>query len=127
MKPRLYALIRAEEPMPGDRKLITVMIAVAVLITLLAVQRVRARHQIIDLGYQLSRATEEVRHERELRRRLDLERATLINPDRIRTLATGLGMIPVPPDRIRVIAPAKSVAAKLARNEHAPAIAKVTP
>lgn len=110
MKPRLYALIRSAEPAPGDRKLIGVMIAVAALVTALAVQRVRARHQIIDLGYQLSRATEEVRTERELRRRLDLERATLTNPERIRALATGLGMVPVPPDRIRVIAAPGQVA-----------------
>lgn len=103
MKPRLYALVRAAEPVPGDKKLIGVMVLVAALLTALAVQRVRARHQIIDLGYQLSRATEEVRGERELRRRLELERATLTNPERIRGLATGLGMIPVPPDRIRVI------------------------
>jgi len=116
MKPRLYALVRAAEPMPGDRKLIGVMIAIAVLVTALCVQRVRARHEIIDLGYQLSRATEEVRTERELRRRLELERATLINPDRIRALATGLGMVPVPADRIRVItAPGGKVARVEAR------------
>ena len=121
MKPRLYALVRAADPVPGDRKLIGVMIAVAALVTALSVQRVRARHQIIDLGYQLSRATEEVRGERELRRRLELERATLINPDRLRALAAGLGMIPVPPDRIRVITgPAATSAGKVARNEAAP-------
>jgi cell division protein FtsL len=103
MKPRLYALMHTAEPAPGDRKLIGVMILIATLITALAVQRVRARHQIIALGYQLSRATEEVKVEREQRRRLELERATLTSPERIRALATGLGMIPVPPDRIRVI------------------------
>ena len=116
MKPRLYALVRAADPIPGDRKLIGVMIAVAVLITALCVQRVRARHQIIGLGYQLSRATEEVRTERELRRRLELERATLTNPDRIRALATGLGMIAVPADRIRVI----TAPGKVARAEAMP-------
>jgi len=103
MKPRLYALVRAVEPAPGDRKLVTVMIVIAELVTALAVQRVRARHQIVTLGYKLSRATEEVRHQRELRRRLELERATLTNPERIRALATTLGMVPVPPDQIRVV------------------------
>jgi cell division protein FtsL len=103
MKPRLYALVRAVEPAPGDRKLVTVMVVIAALITALAVQRVRARHEIVRLGYQLTRATEEVRHERELRRRLELERATLTNPARLRALATELGMVPVSPDRIRVI------------------------
>lgn len=103
MKPRLYALVRAVEPAPGDRKLVTVMIVIAALVTALAVQRVRARHEIVTLGYQLSRATEEVRHQRELRRRLELERATLTSPERIRGLATSLGMVPAPPDKIRVV------------------------
>lgn len=108
MKPRMYALFHPADPVGGERKLIGVMVVVAALITALALQRVRGRHQIIDLGYRLSRATEEVRGEREQRRRLELERATLTNPDRIRTLATQLGMISVPPDRIRVItAPGK--------------------
>ncbi|MBK9035372.1 MAG: cell division protein FtsL [Myxococcales bacterium] len=104
MKPRLYALVRAVEPAPGDRKLVSAMVVIAALITALAIQRVQARHQVVQLGYQLSRVTDEVRHERELRRRLELERATLTSPERIRALATGLGMVPVPPDRIRVIA-----------------------
>ena len=103
MKPRLYALVRSVEPAPGDRKLVTMMIVIAALITALALHRVRARHQVVGLGYQLSRATDELRHEREVHRRLELERATLTNPERIRALATALGMVPVPPDRIRVI------------------------
>lgn len=109
MKPRrLYALLHAAEPAPGDRKLIGVMIVIACLVTALAVARVRARHQIIALGYQLSRANAELQVEREMRRRLDLERAALTNPTRIRDLATQLGMVPVPADRIRVItAPGK--------------------
>ncbi|MEZ4398608.1 MAG: cell division protein FtsL [Kofleriaceae bacterium] len=103
MKPRLYALVRSVEPAPGDRKLVVVMIVVAALVTALAVQRVRTRHRVVALGYRLSQATDELRRERELRRRLELERATLANPDRIRSLATELGMVPVPADRIRVI------------------------
>jgi cell division protein FtsL len=103
MKPRLYALVRAVEPAPGDRKLVLVMIVIASLITGLALQRVATRHAVVSLGYQLARATDELRRERELQRRLELERATLANPERIRRLATELGMIPVPPDRIRVV------------------------
>ena len=63
-----------------------------------------ARRGVVRRAYQLARAAEEVRPERELRRRLELERATLTSPERIRALATELGMVPVPPDRIRVIA-----------------------
>jgi cell division protein FtsL len=40
---------------------------------------------------------------REERRQLELEHATLSSPERIRRLATRLGMTPVAPDRIRVI------------------------
>jgi hypothetical protein len=39
----------------------------------------------------------------EAKRALELERATLAAPDRIRRLATQLGMSPVSPDRIRVV------------------------
>ena len=85
------------------------MIVIAALVTALAVQRVRARHEIVTLGYRLSRATEEVRHQRELRRRLELERATLTSPERIRGLATSLGMVPAPPDKIRVVTVAGGV------------------
>lgn len=104
MKPRLYALVRSVEPAPGDRKLILMMVVITALVTGLALHRVATRHEVVALGYQLTRATDELRHEREVNRRLELERATLTNPERIRGLATRLGMIAVPPDRIRVIA-----------------------
>ncbi|MBP8809661.1 MAG: cell division protein FtsL [Kofleriaceae bacterium] len=104
MKPRLYALVRAVEPATGDRKLVTAMVVIAAMVTGLALHRVSTRHQLVALGYQLTRASDELRHERELNRRLELERATLTNPERIRALASELGMISVPPDHIRVIA-----------------------
>ncbi len=112
MKPRVYHLFRRAEPAQKVRGTIAVMLLVAVLITGLGVQRVRARHEVIRIGYQLSKATEEVRRLREIHRQLELERATLTSPERIRALATALGMAPVPPDQIRVVPAGRRVAAR---------------
>ena len=77
--------------------------------------RVRAasrQHEVLRLGYQLAKRSDNVKSLKEARRRLELERATLTAPDRIRRLATELGMTPVAPDRIRVIADTVKVAAQ---------------
>jgi cell division protein FtsL len=58
---------------------------------------------VLRAGYELSRRSENVRGLRETQRRLELELAMLSSPDRIRRLATQLGMTVVTPDRIRVI------------------------
>jgi len=81
------------------------MTLVAAFGTGLAVQRVRARHEVVRLGYQLSRANEDVRALRESGRRLELERATLTNPERINTLAAAMGMAPASAEVIRVVRP----------------------
>ena len=103
MKPRFYRLFRSAEPSAPTRGTVAVLVLVTALVTGLGVQRVRARHEVIRLGYQLSKATEDVRQLREARRQLELERATLTNPERIRALAAAMGMLPVPPDQIRVV------------------------
>jgi cell division protein FtsL len=110
MKPRIYQLFRATDPVPAGRGAIALMVVIAMLITTLAVQRVRSRHELVSLGYDLSRAGEKVRELREVRRKLEVERATLASPERIRALATELGMVPVPPDQIRVVRAAGTVA-----------------
>jgi cell division protein FtsL len=79
------------------------MIVLACTLTAVALIRVGRQHEVLQLGYRLSHGTEQVRELREARRRLELERATLTAPDRIRKLATELGMTPVAPDKIRII------------------------
>lgn len=103
MKTRLYQIFRRTTPAPAGRGVIALMAVIAALCTTLAIARVRARHELVSLGYDLSRAGEKVRELREVRRKLEVERATLANPERIRALATELGMVPVPADQIRVV------------------------
>lgn len=79
------------------------MIAVACTLTAIAVVRVSRQHEVLRAGYQLKQRSELVRGLREAQRQLQLERATLTAPDRIRRLASTLGMTPVLPDHIRVL------------------------
>ena len=113
--PRLYRLFRrSAERVPRMRRAVAIMLGVSALVLALATSRVGKRHEVVRLGYQLSQSSEELRHAKELGRRLELERATLTDPSRIRTLATSLGMVPVPPDQIRIVpvnAPVASVTA----------------
>jgi len=116
MKPRVYRLFRLTSSAPRSRRTIAIMALIAVLGTALAVQRVRSRHDVVRLGYQLSRANEEVRALRETGRRLELERATLTNPERINTLSAAMGMSPASADVIRLVVP-----------DPAPAVSGVVP
>lgn len=113
---RFYHLFRLTSSAPRSRRTIAIMTLVAALGTGLAVERVRSRHEVVRLGYQLSRANEDVRAQREASRRLELERATLTNPERINTLAAAMGMQPAAADAIRVVSP-----------EPPPAVSEVTP
>jgi len=85
------------------RPVIVAMIMTAVALTSVGVIRVSRQHEVLRLGYQLSKHSDQVKRLEEVRRRLDLERATLTAPDRIRRLAGELGMTSVAPDRIRII------------------------
>jgi cell division protein FtsL len=104
LPPRLYRLLRASRAQPA-RVTIAAMVALAIVVTTLALLRVANRHEIVRLGYELSRETDRLDRLRETNRRLELERSTLVAPERIRSLATSLGMVPVPPDQIRVVTP----------------------
>ena len=102
--PRLYRLFRrSAERVPRMRRAVAIMIGISALLLGIATSRVGKRHDVVRLGYELSQSSEELRHAKELGRRLELERATLTDPSRIRNLATSLGMIPVPPDQIRIV------------------------
>jgi cell division protein FtsL len=94
---------RAGEAAPSVRTIVIALVVTASLVTAIGVVRVERHHEVLELGYRLARTSEHVREQRETRRRLELEYATSSAPDRIRRLATALGMTSVAPDRIRVV------------------------
>jgi cell division protein FtsL len=100
----VYRLFRrADGTAPSVRVVVIALVTVAVLVTAIGVIRVARKHEVLRLGFELSRASEQVGRMHEANRQLELELATLAAPDRIRRLATQLGMTPVSPDRIRVV------------------------
>lgn len=100
----VYRIFRkADGQAPSVRSIVVALVVVATLVAAVAVVRVSRRHEVLRLGYELARRSEQVHQLREGRRQLMLEHATLSAPERIRRLATRLGMKQVSPDRIRVI------------------------
>ena len=100
----LYRIFqRADGEAPSLRIVVISFVIAAMLLTAIGVVRVAQQHEVLRLGFALSRTSEQVGRMREARRALELELATLRAPDRIRRLATQLGMAPVAPDRIRVV------------------------
>jgi cell division protein FtsL len=87
------------------RTIIIALVSLAVALTTVGIVRVTHQHEVLRLGFDLSRKSDQVRQLREARRQLELEHSTLTSPDRIRHLATQLGMQPVAPDRIRIAHP----------------------
>ena len=85
------------------RPVIVAMVLVALALAIVGAIRVSNRHDVLRFGYDLSRRAEQVRALRETKARLELEHAMLAAPDRIRKLATQLGMTTVAPDRVRVV------------------------
>ena len=106
----LYRMFKRADGAAPVAMIVVAMVALAVGLTTVGVIRVSRQHEVLQLGYQLSRGSDQVHKLREARRRLELERATLSAPDRIRRLAGQLGMTPVAPDRIRIIEVHKPVA-----------------
>ena len=106
--PAVYRIFKRSAGQAAPVRVVVVALVIAALaLTGIGVIRVTRQHEVLRLGLRLSRASEHVRKLREVRRQLELEHATLTAPDRIRRLATQLGMAPVPPDRIRVVGPRK--------------------
>jgi cell division protein FtsL len=99
---RLFA--RPGGPAAPVRAIAATLVALACLAVALGVLRVEREHEVLSLGYRIARASAHRDELREIRRRLELERAALTAPDRIRRLATSLGMTTVLPDKIRVVA-----------------------
>jgi cell division protein FtsL len=106
---------RADGEAPSVRAVVVALVLAAALLTAIGVLRVARQHEVLRLGFELSRRSEQLGRLTEARRGLELELATLASPDRIRRLATQLGMTPVSPDRIRVVHPhLRSAAASVA-------------
>jgi cell division protein FtsL len=110
----MYRIFKRAEGAASVRSVVIAMVMAASLLTAIGVIRVSRQHEVLQLGLQLSREAEHVRRLEEVRRRLELEHATLTAPDRIQRLATALGMTQVPPDRIRIVdaPPHKKVASQ---------------
>jgi len=105
---------RADGEAPSVRAVVVALVIAAALLTTAGLVRVARQHEVLRLGFQLSRRADQLGRLQEARRQLELERAMLASPDRIRRLATQLGMTPVSPDRIRVIAPPPASAPRAA-------------
>lgn len=101
--PVLYRLFRHHGEAASVRPVVIALVIAAICLVTAGVIRVKRQHEVLSLGYQLSKNSEEVRRLRETKRQLELEHATLSSPDRIRRLATQLGMTTVAPDKIRVV------------------------
>jgi len=100
----LYRIFqRADGEAPSVRSVVIALIVVAALVTAIGVLRVTRQHEVLRLGFRLSRASELVSRLHETEHQLQLELATLAAPERIRRLAVQLGMTPISPDRIRVV------------------------
>jgi cell division protein FtsL len=121
--PRIYRLLKSTaHRAPKAHRGVLILVVTFAFITMAALMYVGRRHAVLRYGYQLSRASQRVAALRESNRRLDIELAMLSAPERIRGLATQLGMIPVPPDRIRVVNRASGTAAALQPTAAAPAV-----
>ena len=99
----VYRIFKRAEGAAPVRSIVIAMIIAACTLTALGVVRVTRQHDVLRLGYQLDREAEQVRQLREVKRRLEVELATLTAPERIRRLATQLGMTTVAPDKIRIV------------------------
>lgn len=100
----LYRILRRGDGEAAPvRSVVIALVVVAALLTTIGVIRTARRHEVLRLGYELARGSDRLHQLREERRQLELEHATLSSPERIRRLATALGMTQVAPDRIRVI------------------------
>lgn len=111
---RLYRLFRREVgPAAPVRSAVIALVLAAAVITAFALVQVARRHEVVRLGYALAKASERLREAEETSRRLELERATLAAPERIRALALRLGMTATPPDQVRVVpAPVRAAQAR---------------
>ena len=100
---RVYRIFKRAEGAAPVRPIVIAMALTAAMLTGLGVVRVTRQHDVLRLGYQLDREAGHVRRLHEVKRRLEVELATLTAPERIRRLALQLGMTTVEPDKIRIV------------------------
>jgi cell division protein FtsL len=111
---------RADGTAPSVRTVVIALVLVAALVTTVGVIRVARRHEVLRLGFELSRVSDSLGRMHEAQAQLELELATLTAPERIRRLAAQLGMTPVSPDRIRIVSPHVRAADAGTPREHTP-------
>ena len=99
----VYRIFKRAEGAAPVRSIVIALALAAAMLTALGVVRVKRQHDVLRLGYQLEREAGHVRQLHEVKRRLEVELATLTAPERIRRLATQLGMTTVAPDKIRIV------------------------
>ena len=99
----VYRIFKRAEGAAPVGSIVIAMVLAAIMLTALGIVRVTRQHDVLRLGYQLDRQAAQVRQLREVNRRLEVELATLTAPERIRKLATQLGMTTVEPDKIRIV------------------------
>lgn len=86
----------------GHRGLVLLLLITLVVVVSAAVSQIWTRLEVIDYGYQLSRANREHARLQEINRRLRIEYALLKNPSHISRMARErLGMKPPTPEQIR--------------------------
>jgi len=92
-------------PPPKRRGVVAVLVLIAGAVLALCLAHVHRRHLLVQLGYELSEETAELRKLEEENRRLRLERSMLRHPNRIERFAESLGMVQPDPSQIRVVRP----------------------
>ncbi|MBT8494002.1 MAG: cell division protein FtsL [Deltaproteobacteria bacterium] len=86
-----------------QRKTILFALVAAIGLVAIGTRKIAGEHQRIRLGYELTSARAELRAVEEENRRLRLEYSLLVSPERIRPLATALGMRIAGPGELRVV------------------------
>lgn len=89
---RFYRLTRPLAARLSQPRRLALMVGAAVLVAAIAMAIVHRRQRIVHLGYELSRLVKEREALAEDVRGLQVERAVLAAPDRVRRLALELGM-----------------------------------
>lgn len=91
---RFYRLTKPLGERMSHNKVLAIVAASALVVACLAMAVVHRRQRIVHLGYELSQLVKQRDALAEDIRGLQVERAVLAAPDRVRRLATELGMQP---------------------------------
>jgi len=108
--------VSAQPKRSATKLAIVAMLLAAGSVALLGIIHVRDRHNVIRLGYKLTKANSQLRKLQEENRRLRLEKSVLTNPGRIQRLAKDRGMAPPATGQVRVISIPPEVARAVRRD-----------